>query len=74
MMRINDEIQDAKLLPPGRELNRHDRNAVPSWGYSDKRIFLLSAAECPKTLVDMEDSLRADEESEQGNSLWCQKL
>lgn len=74
MMRIKDQIQDAKLLPPGRELNRRDRSAVPSWGYSDMHIFLLSAAECPKTLAGTENSLGADEESEQGSSLWCQKL
>lgn len=54
MMRINDQIQNAKFLPPGRELNRHDRKAVPSRGCSDEHVFLLSAVERPKTLDGME--------------------
>lgn len=74
MIRINDQI-----LPGGRysaswELNRHDRNAVPSRDHSAKHIFLLSAAECPKILAGTETSPRAETEPERGNSLWCPKL
>jgi len=72
-MRINDQIQGAKLLPTRTGAEQVDRKAVPSRDYSDRHIFLLSAVECLKTLAGMENSLGADEESEKTSSLWCQK-
>lgn len=72
MIGINDQIQNTKFLQPGNQLKRRRRNAVASRGYWDKHIFLCSPADCPKMLSGMENSIRADEESGQGNNLWCQ--